>query len=183
MTSSSADDRDTDWREQLESMTPVLLAWSHTRLRGRPQADAEDLTQEILVRAIERIDAFAGGDLSAWVFAIGKLVLLEHHRRSRRASRIKLPEGNTEAHGALDEVAAAMTTLTRKVAKREDVQNLLRLVDGLDEQDRTLALLCGMEGQTSGAAAVQIGISEEAARKRWQRLRGRLRETAAWIAG
>lgn len=176
-------DGTTDWREQLELMAPILLAWASVRLRGQPNADAEDLAQEVLCRAMLRIDTFHGGNFHGWVFTIGKHVLLEFLRRRHRGGRIRVSGGDTAAEAALAQVAARMTTLTRKISKREDVQNLLRVLGELDEPDRKLAVLCGMEGQTCGAAAVQLGVSEEAAAKRWQRLRARLREAAAWLGG
>lgn len=171
-----------DLREQLEALTPSLLAWSHMRLLGRPAADAEDLTQETLCRAVLRLDSFTGGNLGAWVFAIAKNVLLEHLRRRRRAERVRTAQGRSSAYDALGEVAAAMTTLTRRVAKRDDLQSLLQLVRDLEPVERDLAILCGMEGQTCRVAAVQLGMSEEATTKRWQRLRQKLAARAPWLA-
>jgi RNA polymerase sigma-70 factor (ECF subfamily) len=170
-----------DWRAELERMTPRLLAWAHLRLSGRTSADAEDLTQEVLCRVITKIDSVAGGSLQAFVFAVAKHVLLEHHRRRRHAARIRIAEGDSSAYGAMDDVAAAATTLTRRIAKRDDIRNLLAVLGNLDEQDRTLAVLCGMEGQTCRAAAVQLGVSESAAAKRWHRLRARLKELADFV--
>ena len=170
-----------DWRQELERITPNLLAWAHARLRGRPAADAEDLTQEVLCRAVSRIDSFTGGNFMAWVFTIGKHVLLEHLRRQRKVGRVRLPEGHSSVYAEMGQLAADMTTLTRKVAKREDLQRLLGLLGELDEVDRSIAILCGMEGQTCRAAGVQVGMGEEAVTKRWQRLRVRLKEAATWM--
>ncbi|MBL8756291.1 MAG: sigma-70 family RNA polymerase sigma factor [Planctomycetes bacterium] len=170
-----------DPRTQLERMTPALLAWAHMRLPGRPTADAEDLTQEILCRAVTRLETFTGGNLAAWVFTIGKHVLLEHLRRQRKIGRTRHADGHSSAYDAMAEVAAQMTTLTRRVAKNDDLRGLLHLLDELDQVDRDLAILCGMEGQTCGAAAIQLGMTEDAVSKRWQRLRQKLAARAAWL--
>ncbi|MCA8975491.1 MAG: sigma-70 family RNA polymerase sigma factor [Planctomycetes bacterium] len=170
-----------DWHAQLERLTPNLIAWTHVRLRGRTLADVEDLTQEILCRAVTRIDSYKGGDLAHWLFAIAKFVLLESLRRQRRDARVRLPQGHSSVYSALGQVAADMTTLTRKVARRDDLQHMLAMLDALDEVDREIATLCGMEGQTCRAVAARVGLGEEAVTKRWQRLRAKLKSTATWM--
>jgi RNA polymerase sigma factor (sigma-70 family) len=171
-----------DWRTRLEVLTPRLLGWAHLHLHGRPSVDAEDLVQDILCRAITLVDRYRGDSFAAWVFAIGKHVLLEHLRRRRRGARIQLSEGHSSHYERLGQVAADMTTLTRAIGRRDDSRRLHELLATLDPDDRQLALLCGMEGASSRTAAVQLGIGEEAAQKRWQRLRARLRDAAPWLA-
>ncbi|MCR9243514.1 MAG: sigma-70 family RNA polymerase sigma factor [bacterium] len=170
---------DVDLRQQLEQLTPRLLVWSHMRLQGQP--GAEDLTQETLCRALMRLDSFQGGNLAAWVFAIGKHVLMEHFRRVRKERRIRTPQGRSTLVHQMGQIAADMTTLTRRVAKREDLRNTLEIVDELGETDRTIAVLCGMEQRPCRIAATQLGMSEAAVTKRWSRLRASLRERAAWL--
>lgn len=182
MTGSHSSPDPSQVRAQLEALTPSLLAWCHVRLLGRPAADAEDLTQEILCRAVGQLTKFTGGNLGAWVFTIGKNVLLEHLRRRRRTERVRTADGHSSAYDAMGQVAAEMTTLTRRVAQRDDLQALLEMVRALDPKERDLAVLCGMEGQTCGAAAIQLGLSEDAATKRWQRLRKQLAARAPWLA-
>jgi RNA polymerase sigma factor (sigma-70 family) len=168
-------------RAQLEQLTPQLLAWSCVRLHGRPRADAEDLTQDVLCRALLRLPAYDGDNLAAWVFAIAKRVMLEHLRRRRRTGRIAIADGHSSMMQRMDEVSAAMTTLTRKVSRGEEVQQVLALCEGLDEVDRQLVLLCGMEGCTCKDAAVQVGLNEEATQKRWYRLRKKLHGAVSWL--
>jgi RNA polymerase sigma factor (sigma-70 family) len=168
-------------RSELEAMTPQLLAWSCVRLQGRPRADAEDLTQEVLCRALLRLDRFEGDNLAAWVFGVAKRVMLEHLRHRRKSARVAIAQGHSSMMNRMDEVSAAMTTLTRKVSRGEEIEQVLKLCGELDEVERTLALLCGMEGLTCKEAAVQIGMNEEATQKRWYRLRKRLQGAAAWL--
>jgi RNA polymerase sigma factor (sigma-70 family) len=160
---------------QLEAIAPRLLGWAHLRLRGRSQADAEDLAQEVLCRAVARIERFREGDLAAWVFRIAHNVLLESLRRSRRNGRTVLSSGDSSSPVRFDERSARITTLTRKVAQRDDVLALLAFAKDLDEQDHKLVLLCGLEGLPTSEAALRIGLGEEATAKRWYRLRGKLR--------
>jgi len=160
--------------EQLEDLAPRLYGWACLRLRGQPRANAEDLVQEVLCRALSALPRFRGGDLGGWTFQIARNVLLESLRTRRRQGRVQLPEGHSSRFRALDAVPASVTTLTRRVARNEEVQVLLRLVEDLDPVDRRLVELCGLEGQTSVAAAAVLGLGPEASAKRWYRLRQRL---------
>ena len=45
--------------------------------------------------------------------------------------------------------------------------------------ERNLVLYCGLEGYSCAQAAARLGISPEAATKRWQKLRERMRESGA----
>ena len=45
---------------------------------------------------------------------------------------------------------------------------------GFDPVDRMLLVHCGMEGSECSFVATRIGITADAATKRWQRLRARL---------
>ena len=51
-------------------------------------------------------------------------------------------------------------------------------VDALPEEERKLVVHCGLEGLPLGEVAERLGISTEAAGKRWQRLRARLAESS-----
>ena len=145
-------------------------------------ADAEDLAQEVLCRAWTRRAQFTGGDFRAWVFQIAKRVLLEHARRLRKVKRVQIAEGDTARADRLDQVSDHLTTLTRRIARSDEVQRLLQQTAGLDDVDRRLLLLCGMEGLPTREAAVVVGLGEEAAAKRWYRLRQKLREVCGWFA-
>ena len=57
------------------------LAWRFTRCRE----DAEDLTQEVLLRAYRRLHQFSQGEgsLQSWVMAIARNLIIDHHRQGR----------------------------------------------------------------------------------------------------
>src|SRR5499433_4098512 len=60
--------------------------WAHCyRMTGR-RADADDLSQEAIARAIERADDLHdGAAVEGWLFRIATTVCLDHLRRERRA--------------------------------------------------------------------------------------------------
>ena len=51
------------------------------------------------------------------------------------------------------------------------MQRFLARVRELGEDEQSLTILCGLEGLGCDQAAKRLGISQEAAVKRWQRLR------------
>lgn len=171
-----------DWQAEFERLTPRLICWAAFRLHGRPLADAEDLAQDVLCRAWTRRAQFTGGDFRAWVFQIAKHVLLEHARRQRKVKRVQIAEGDTVRADQLDQVSDQLTTLTRRIARSDDVKKLLQAAGALDDTDRRLLLLCGMEELPTREAAVVVGLGEEATAKRWYRLRQKLRDTCGWFA-
>lgn len=166
---------------QFEEVGPVLLAWARLRVRPelRTQLDPEDLLQEVGCRAFANVRAFDAqrGSFRQWVFGIANRVLLEAMRELGRQPRVVEP--GPERTGFSD-VAAVITSITRKVARDELVGRFLLQVDGLEHGDRELLLHHGLEELTHAQVAALLGIGEDAVRKRWQRLRDRLREDPAF---
>src|SRR5256886_15495786 len=62
--------------------------WAHCyRMTGR-RAEADDLSQEAIARAIERADDLQSADAEGWLFRIATTVCLDHLRRHRRTRSI-----------------------------------------------------------------------------------------------
>ena len=65
--------------------------------------------------------------------------------------------------------------MSRRVSRDEELARFREAVAALPEDERKLVLHCGLEGLPLREVGERLGISEEAAGKRWQRLRARLR--------
>lgn len=180
MTGNPSDGTEAERLAQLERMAPRLLLWAGTRLHGRARREVEDFVQDVLCRSLVLLPRFRGGNLDAWVFQIARNMLLEQLRRVRRAGRVQHAEGASSLEAGLDQRPASITTLTRRVAERDDVRAVLALVETLGDVDRDLVRLCGLEALPPREVGVQLGMSEEAVAKRWYRLRARLRD---WFPG
>lgn len=163
------------WFAVLEDLAPRLHAWTHLRLRGADAATKEDFVQEVLYRAVANQARFTGGNAAAWVFQIAKHVLFESLRRRRREGRVQQVDGHSSRFAALHEIPASVTNISRRVARSDDFRQLMDSVADLDDVDRRLVVLCGLEGESVKTAAVQVGLGDEACAKRWYRLRQRLR--------
>jgi RNA polymerase sigma factor (sigma-70 family) len=168
---------------EFEQVAPALLAWAHLRVRPalRGGLDPEDLVQEVGCRAFARCGDFdpARATFRAWLFGFANRVLLEALRELGRNASTRKPAA---ADPTLSQIADSITAVSRRVAKAETFRLFLQQVDGLDDQDRALLVQVGIEGNSHAEVAAVLGIGEDTARKRWQRLRDRLRADPVFAA-
>lgn len=113
------------------------------RALARDVADADDLVQTTVERALTRQGQWAPGTrLDAWMFRIMKNAWIDESRARTRRGRVLAPEEQGETVG-LDGAAAMETRLVaseveRAMAKLPDEQRLavaLVLVDGLSYKE------------------------------------------------
>jgi RNA polymerase sigma-70 factor (ECF subfamily) len=165
---------------EVEAVAPALFTWAEVRLRGelRSQLDPQDLVQEVWCRAWRKRDSFDAASTSFryWIFRIAKNVLLEGLRRMRDAGFAAGKPGSTTRLFALQELTDSATGVTRRVARDEGLKLFAEWLAGLDEEDQSLILHCGLEGMGRAEAAVRLQLGQEALAKRWQRLLRRLEE-------
>ncbi|MCB9890771.1 MAG: sigma-70 family RNA polymerase sigma factor [Planctomycetes bacterium] len=178
-----------DFVTNYEAVAPALCAWvlRHMSRTLRAKVENEDVLQEIWLRAFRLRDQFSGDTRAfrAWIFSIGKMVLLEVRRSTRRVQRVSYPEGDTARQHALHDVVDTMTRLTQRLVREESIARFLEYVATLPAEDQELLSFCGLEGMSCLEAGRKLGIGNDAATKRWQRLRTRLRERGLshdWVA-
>lgn len=163
-----------------ESAAPALHAWAILKCRG-PIGRAvtpEDLEQEVCLQALQAFSRYdsARGAFRPWMFGVASRVAAE---ALRRLARGKLLPGSplSQAHAA--RLPAELTTISRRARRDEAVERVLADLDGLNEDDRRQFLYRGLEGLSHAQTAAMLGISEESAAKRWQRIRERLQGFAS----
>jgi RNA polymerase sigma-70 factor (ECF subfamily) len=105
-------------------------------------ATAEDLTSEVFVRLVEKIDRFAyrGRPLLAWLYTVARNLVTDHHRQARRSLPLSLdnrlvaeatdPEETVEHRLTQHRLAAAIARLTED--QRQVI--LLKFIEGLDNE-------------------------------------------------
>jgi RNA polymerase sigma factor (sigma-70 family) len=154
---------------------PAVYAWACLRIgpRLRTWIGPEDLAQEVWVRAMRAAPA-PGSASRAWLFTIAKHVLYELHRAMLR-NRSEGAGGSTSRLLALDAAPADVTSLTQRLARDEAMRGFLSRAQALEPDDRMLLVHVGIEGMAQREAAARLGLSAEAASKRWQRLRESVR--------
>lgn len=115
-----------------------------------------------------RADArLTGGSLLPWLLVTATNVSLNQRRSARRYRQFldRLPHPTTSP--AAEAQALAGATLDVDPAIREAIR-------ALPADDRALLVLIGLEGYPIAEAGALLGLTDAAARSRWQRLRTRL---------
>lgn len=157
-------------------LAPALHAWAGLRLSPslRSRMEPEDLLHEVWWRALDAFASFdpAKGSFRTWLFTIATRVLMNAFRRAGTASRAGLPLG-----GALSpsDVPVSLTDVSRRVVRDAVIKDVVTALQKMDEPDQAVFLQCGLEGLSAPAAASLTGQTAEAVKKRWQRLREKLR--------
>ncbi len=149
----------------------LLAAWDtcagelHGYLRhrcARPE-DAEELLQEVFIKALRQGAAFAAVDQPrAWFFHVARNALADRFRQGHE--HLTLPDDIPEASG---EETPPVDGLT---------QCLPRVLSELSAEDRLAITFCDIEGNSQQALADKLKISLPGAKSRIQRARLRLRE-------
>jgi RNA polymerase sigma-70 factor, ECF subfamily len=151
-----------------------VLGYVARRVRSRE--DAEDITQEVMLRIHRHRAELAHVErMSAWVYRIAGNAITDHYRR---AARRELPSGHAadvpepEPHNA---TPAWIEPGTEQL--RENLAACLApLVERLSASYRHALELTELEGISQTEAAPRLGLSVSGMKARVQRARGQLRE-------
>ena len=162
-----------------ERLAPALVTWASIRIQGplRRKHDPEDLLQDVWWKALTHFATFdpAKGSFRAWIFTIANNAFLEHIRRARS------PNPAVRGAGTLPpELGAELTSITSIAKRNEFAIKLSEFASDLPGEDAEILIRCGLEGAMVKDVAPLVGASPEAVKKRWQRLRARLREGSIW---
>ncbi len=156
----------------MDTPSCLLNAWSahegelrgYLRHRMRNADDAEDLLQEVFLKALRQGGRFCDiGNARAWLFQVARNALADRLRVGRE--QVPLPSDDELAMPTRDESAPV-----------EDLSQCLpRVLAELSADDRLAITLCDLSGAPQQALADQLGISLPGAKSRIQRARTRLR--------
>jgi RNA polymerase sigma-70 factor (ECF subfamily) len=144
------------------------------------EADAEDVLQEVFVKANRALPGFRGeSSLTTWIYRIATNAALDHVRSSSfrqgvMTVDIGAVESQPEAQGG--ELMEA-TPLPDLVLIRDDMDACIReVVCSLPEPYLTALVLSNLNELTNAEIAGVLGISLEAVKIRIHRARARLRQ-------
>jgi RNA polymerase sigma-70 factor (ECF subfamily) len=142
--------------ELYEQFAPEIFRYVLRHLNNHRQ-DAEDLTDEVFVKALQRLGGYEyrGAPFSAWLYRIARNQVIDHMRtlpRRRAASIDAVPEMTDRA---------AERSLTGALDKNELTDALIHLSD---DQRRAVSLRFLSEYSTAETAAI-MGKTEDAIKK------------------
>jgi RNA polymerase sigma-70 factor (ECF subfamily) len=140
-------------------------------------ADAEDVTQDVLLQVIRKLDTFRGeSELSTWLHRVTVNAALAHRRRQSRR-----PERHLEV--PLDCIAPESRTDGRlpeeKALDGELRQHLERAIARLPKMYRDVFVLADVEGLANAEIGELLGLTLPAVKSRLHRARLMLRDAIA----
>jgi RNA polymerase sigma-70 factor (ECF subfamily) len=153
--------------QALERNRRRLTVLVHFKLgpRARQLSDAEDVVQEVYLRAFRAVDRFtyqSPGSLLRWLSSIADHAIVDRARyrgREKRAGE-EVPfrsESNPLGPEPLD-----TRTPSRLLAQKEAVERLLDRLNALPEEYRQAILMAKIEGLSTVEMAERMGKSREA---------------------
>lgn len=132
-------------------------------------ADAEDLTQEVFVRALRLDGDRAIHSPDTFVFTIASNLLRDRSRRrmARQADRhVSLDRGGQDDNPSpAVEIPAEDLSAERVLIDRERLRQALEALDKLPARTREIFILFRLEGMRQSEIAARLGISVSAVEK------------------
>jgi len=169
--SPESSDEDAPWRPFVDGLRRFI----ESRV---PEADAEDVLQDTLLRLHEAVDSLRDADRAeAWVFSIARRAIADFYR-DREHAPDEQPMGR-EAEPVDEEAPYAENLAGYDGAHdvHEEVLSWLRpMAEKLPEMYRRPLIMADFEGHTQQEVADDIGLSLSGAKSRVQRARVKLRE-------
>ncbi|MFZ2095585.1 MAG: sigma-70 family RNA polymerase sigma factor [Anaerolineales bacterium] len=124
----------------------------HLARTGHVQ-EAEDLTAQTFLTALESINSFRGlGSFSSWLFGIASHKLADHYRRSR--TELPLEEA--------EQLHSPIPLPEETVSQRLDLARVARVLRLISPERAEALVLCLFAGLSLAEAAQAVGKSEAA---------------------
>ena len=156
------------FREVFEENLPYV--WRALRYLGVPESDLADLCQEVFLVVHRRLEDFEGrSSVRTWIYGICLKVASSHRRRAhvRRETMQSTPPERV-----------AVATQEQAVEQQERRDLLIRVLRGLDDEQREAFVLFEIEGRPMAEIAEILGCPLRTAYARLYAARDEIRR--AW---
>lgn len=143
--------------------------YAYCRRRVASDAEAEDLTSQVFIRALSRLGTYQGGSVAAWLFRIAHNSLANHYRDRRPVASLE---------SVVDDLPADLPETLDLINQAEQFALLDDLLTYLSEEQRDLLAL-KLEGELSSDEIGEVvGKKSGAVRVELHRIIKRLRHLA-----
>ncbi len=155
----------------------------------RQEQDAEDVTQQALLSALESLHGFRGeASFSTWLLRIASHAALKVIRKRNGLEMISLEAATEESeefeHVPHPEYIADWRESPEQLVEKREIQRLLdEALARLEEKHRLVFLLRDVEGLSTRETAEALGLSEGNTKVRLLRARLQLRELLTLALG
>lgn len=161
----------------LHDYRPGVFAF--LRRKGFTYEEADDLTQETLIRAYQHLSGFRGLSMAAWLYRIASNVAVDHLRKQRvtllpleQVAQVPSDEEDLVARLDADAKGASLRAVIARLPQCH--QRILQL---RYFEDRSLAEIAAAMNCSPMAAKLRVFRAVTALRKSW---RGGAPEAARW---
>jgi RNA polymerase sigma-70 factor (ECF subfamily) len=148
----------------------------------RQEQDAEDVTQQTFLSALENLDGFRGeASFSTWLLRIASHAALKIIRKRKGLDTVSLEESAESNEGGDNiphpEYIADWRQSPEELVHKNEIRRLLdEALAQLDEKHRLVFLLRDVEGLSVKETAEALGLTEANTKVRLLRARLQLRE-------
>jgi RNA polymerase sigma-70 factor (ECF subfamily) len=155
----------------------------------RQEQDAEDVTQQTFLSALENLEGFRGeASFATWLLRIATHAALKVIRKKKGLPTVSLDEATEDSDTSEaiphPEYIADWRQSPAELADKNEVRRLLdQALDGLDEKHRLVFLLRDVQGSSIKETAAALGLTEANTKVRLLRARLQLREQLTRVLG
>lgn len=139
------------------------FVWRSVRRMGVPEADVDDVVQQVLIIAARKLDAIAPGSLRAYLYGVAFRAVADARRAAKRRCKA-LHELSGEVGGP-PRSASPEELMTRS----QERALLDEVLDTLPEDVRAVFVLFELERLTTAEIAAMLGIAPGTAASRLRR--------------
>jgi len=157
-----------DFRDLAEEYAGRIFTYARYSLRHRE--DAEDVTQEVLVRLWRHHDSIAPGSMTAWVMRVARNLVIDVARRRRLQTAVFAPADMIESTVHV----ASETDTTERTALRARLESA---VAELNEPYRSIVVMREIQGLAYVEIAAAMNMPLGTIKVYLHRARRRLRES------
>ncbi len=133
--------------------------------RVRDTAEAEDLTQQALLRLMSAVRRGEVENVESFLFTIAGNLVRDHHRRSVRRSVDATLSVDAQLIDALAQEMVEERSPERVLIGRQSVGEVVQALDELDERTRDIFILFRLENMKQRDIAALYGISQSTVEK------------------
>jgi RNA polymerase sigma-70 factor, ECF subfamily len=140
----------------------LLVAWVHPRVGGL--AEAEDVAQEVFIRAFRNLDKLQDPlRFLGWILKIARNLAADRNRRHRKMLSLDrlFEEGDLP-----DKASAEACDPVEMIDRADEVKTVLKAVNGLPELYRDVLLLRYFQGHSGSEIAAMLDEPEGTIRNR-----------------
>jgi RNA polymerase sigma-70 factor (ECF subfamily) len=140
---------------------------------------AEDITQEVFIRAYLKLGTFRGGSFRAWLLRIASNACYDELRRIKRSRQLPaadLPLETSQGEDPLDAFTHPLTGVEEQVEQRDLFARALHGLSLLPLEYRSAAILVDVLGLNYAEAAASLGVPQGTIKSRLARARKGIRD-------